>query len=71
MAATRPSLQPIKRITPAEAERLRKLDEAIIVDVRPKEAFDQRHIAGAISVPLTELRDYLPNLPHVKTLIFY
>lgn len=33
---------------------------ALVVDVRAREAFVRRHIAGAISIPLDELRGALP-----------
>jgi rhodanese-related sulfurtransferase len=33
---------------------------AVIVDVRPKEAFDKRHIPGALNLPVELLRDAIP-----------
>ncbi len=45
--------------------------EVTIVDVRGANAFDERHIAGALSVPMAELRDRLAELPREGTLVFY
>lgn len=35
----------------------------ILLDVRPKDEYEAGHIAGAISVPMNELDDYLQSLP--------
>jgi rhodanese-related sulfurtransferase len=35
---------------------------ALVIDVRNKEAFDYRHIAGAILIPLDELQAAIPAL---------
>mgnify|MGYP000868871944 CR=1 FL=1 len=46
-------------------EEMRDLVEggAYIVDVRPKEAYDQGHIRGAVSIPLGQLRNRLDEIP--------
>jgi rhodanese-related sulfurtransferase/DNA-binding HxlR family transcriptional regulator len=47
-------------------ERVR-LGEVIVVDVRPREEYDAGHIAGAVSLPLDELEQAIPDLPaHVE-----
>lgn len=40
-------------IHPVEALKITEKNEAILVDARPKELFDQQHIRGAINVPLS------------------
>jgi rhodanese-related sulfurtransferase len=37
--------------------------DVVLVDVRPSEEFDAGHIEGAISIPLDELDERLPELP--------
>ena len=34
-----------------------------LIDVRPKEEYEQNHIAGATSIPLEKLEDHLATLP--------
>ncbi len=38
-----------------EAKRMSDSEELIILDVRPKEAYDQAHVEGALSIPLSNL----------------
>ena len=40
--------------------------EAVIVDVRSKDAYDLEHAEGAVSIPLTELEARLAELPKDK-----
>ena len=37
--------------------------EVLLLDVRPKEEFEEAHIPGAISIPIEELEDTLSSLP--------
>jgi rhodanese-related sulfurtransferase len=39
-------------VSPREARRLIDETKAVVVDARPKELYDQRHIKGAVNVPL-------------------
>ena len=49
----------IKEVTVAEAKSL--VDSgALVVDVRPQEAFEARHLPGALSIPLSQLRAGVP-----------
>jgi DNA-binding transcriptional ArsR family regulator len=50
--------------------RLRR-GEAVLVDVRPAEEFAAGHIAGARSVPITELERRLVELPEDREVIAY
>jgi rhodanese-related sulfurtransferase/predicted transcriptional regulator len=42
-----------------------------VVDVRPREEYTASHIAGAISIPLDELKDRLAELPHNQEIVAY
>ena len=71
--ATNPDdeLSTARRINRDEAIKLVKQKKAVWIDVRGKDAYDQSHIPGAISVPLTELNEHLTTLPPHKFLITY
>lgn len=45
----------VPRVSPEQALAALNSGAAIIVDVRSKEAYDQEHIAGAISIPLATI----------------
>jgi rhodanese-related sulfurtransferase len=45
-----------KTVTSSEASSLIK-DGAILVDVRTKEEYDEKHITGAVNIPLSEIED--------------
>lgn len=45
--------------------------EVTVLDVRPEEEFAAGHIPGAISVPLTELKRRLSDLPRGREVIAY
>src|SRR5512141_1074651 len=45
----------VPRISPEQAKAALESGAAIIVDVRSKEAYNAEHIAGSISIPLTEI----------------
>ncbi len=51
-------------------ERVRA-GEVIVLDVRPAEEFRAAHIAGAVSVPLKELKSRLSGLPKERTIVAY
>ena len=66
-----PSLESARRIPRAEAIKLVKEKKAIFVDVRSKDNYDQEHIKGAISIPLSDLMGRLRELPQKKFIITY
>lgn len=70
-AAPEPDLSAAKRIPRDQAMNLVKQKKAVYVDVRSKETFDQGHIPGAISIPLSELQARMRDLPVKKFLITY
>jgi NADPH-dependent 2,4-dienoyl-CoA reductase/sulfur reductase-like enzyme/rhodanese-related sulfurtransferase len=45
--------------------------QSLIVDVRGEQEFAQGHIAGAINIPLKDLRNQLASLPKDKPIILY
>ena|SRR5579864_2027899 len=60
-----------RRITRDEAIKLVKEKKAVYIDVRSKQAYDEGHIEGAISIPLSEILNRLKELPPHKYLITY
>lgn len=54
--------QPTFDVTNVSVQEARAMIDsgAVVVDVRGKEAFDARHIPGAINVPLETLRTAIP-----------
>jgi 3-mercaptopyruvate sulfurtransferase SseA len=60
-----------RRISRADAMKMVKAKKAVYVDVRSKESFDEGHLPGAISVPLSELPARYKDLPFGTFLITY
>jgi rhodanese-related sulfurtransferase len=61
----------VEEITRGElAQRLRAGD-VIVLDVRPAAEYEAGHVRGARSVPLTELRRYLRELPRDADVVAY
>ncbi len=60
-----------KRISRDEAMRMVTQKKAVYVDVRSKDSYDDGHIPGAISLPLSELQKRLKEVPLKKFLITY
>jgi len=62
----------VLRISPEQLKE--KLDagaDLVIVDVRDKEAFDEGHITGAVSIPWGEMEARYTELPGDKETITY
>jgi rhodanese-related sulfurtransferase/DNA-binding transcriptional ArsR family regulator len=53
------------------ARRLRRKGDLVLLDVRPPEEYEAGHIPGAISIPVTELRRRLRELPKKKEIVAY
>jgi 3-mercaptopyruvate sulfurtransferase SseA len=64
-------LSKARRITRDEAMRLVKENKAVYVDIRSKETYDEGHLPGAISIPLSQLPNRMRDLPVKKFLITY
>ncbi|HEX9577190.1 MAG TPA: rhodanese-like domain-containing protein [Myxococcales bacterium] len=43
----------------------------VLLDVRTRDAFAKAHIKGALSAPLAELSDLMPQLPRERELVAY
>lgn len=43
----------------------------IVLDVRPSEEYNNDHIAGAISIPLPQLKDRLKEIPQDREIVAY
>lgn len=61
-------LEPVSQV-----ELLRRMDSGnvLLIDVRPEPEYRAGHLPGAISVPLPELRDRLPQLPRDREVVAY
>jgi hypothetical protein len=60
-----------RRITAAEAREALAKGEAVLVDVRSKEAYDAEHAQGAILIPVNQIADRAAELPKDKLVITY
>ena len=69
--AGQPDISTARRISREDAMKMVKQKKAVYVDVRSKETFDEGHLPGAISVPLSELPARFKDLPSGKFLITY
>ncbi len=68
-----PTVEDAPRMPLAEFKKLYDdpAKRPIIVDVRPKTAYDQGHIKGAISLPHTDLDARISELPKDKLIVAY
>ena len=62
----------IEELTKEELwKRIQNKDKLIVLDVRPQEEFEAAHIQGAISIPLSELKKRVKELPKSKQIVAY
>ncbi len=61
-------LEPLPR---EELLRRARRRDVVVLDVRPPEEYAAGHIAGALSVPLADLKRRLADLPASKTVVAY
>ncbi|MFD1852139.1 ArsR/SmtB family transcription factor [Oceanobacillus bengalensis] len=52
------------------SDRMEK-GEVLLLDVRPKEEYENAHIPGAVSIPIEELRDKLSSLSTNRDVVAY
>lgn len=65
-------LKGIELLTKEElSKRLRRKDDLLVLDVRPAEEYAAGHVPGAVSLPVTELRRRLKELPKNKEIVAY
>ena len=63
--------QAARRITAADARQALAKGEAVLVDVRNKEAYDYEHAQGAVTIPLGDIVARAGELPKDKLVITY
>lgn len=61
----------IRRIGPAELQKLVEGGKVAIYDTRSKMSYEQEHIKGALSLPHEDAASRAAELPRDKTLVFY
>ena len=62
----------IPRITAGEVKgKLDREDAVLVVDVRSREAYDQSHIKGALSLPGKEAAARFRELPPGRSIVCY
>jgi rhodanese-related sulfurtransferase/DNA-binding transcriptional ArsR family regulator len=61
----------LKPVTFQELRRLMREDDVTVVDVRPKDEYEAGHIPGALSVPVSDLKRRLRELPKTREVIAY
>lgn len=59
-----------KTVTSSEASSLIK-DGAILIDVRTKEEYEEKHIKGAVNIPLSDIEDGNINYDKDTAIIVY
>ncbi|WP_101947426.1 metalloregulator ArsR/SmtB family transcription factor [Mycobacterium sp. 3519A] len=58
-------------VTPDELIQRMTDGEVVVLDVRPEQEYAAGHIAGALSIPVTDLAQRLAELPHEKEYVAY
>jgi rhodanese-related sulfurtransferase len=61
----------LEAITCTELECRIKTGNAVVLDVRPQQEFAAGHIAGARSIPVTELRTRIKEIPKRRVIVAY
>lgn len=50
---------------------MRRKDNLVVLDVRPREEYEAGHIPGAVSIPIGELKRRLKELPKRREIVAY
>ncbi|WP_339230978.1 metalloregulator ArsR/SmtB family transcription factor [Oceanobacillus sp. FSL K6-2867] len=58
-------------ISLAELNERMKQGEVLLLDVRPKEEYENAHIPGAVSMPMEDLKEKLDSLPTNREVVAY
>ncbi len=73
--ATEPTLttaEEVPRITVEDLKaRLDAGENVVVVDARSRESFDSGHIAGAVSIPVSEVSERYTELPRAAEIVLY
>lgn len=62
---------PLEPVDQPELERRLEVGDVVVIDVRPSLEYLAGHIAGAISIPVDELKDRLGELPKDREIVAY
>lgn len=66
------SVDDVPRITPQEVKAEQEAGKRVVIaDARSFESYQERHVVGAISVPVIEVADHLDELPKRAHIVFY
>lgn len=63
--------QSLESITSEDLKKRLEMNNVLVLDVRPKEEYDEGHIAKAISIPSNQLANRLNELPKNREIIAY
>ncbi len=66
-----PTQETARRISVEEARQALAKGEAVLVDVRNKEAYEASHAQAALSIPLADIGSRAAELPKNKLIITY
>jgi rhodanese-related sulfurtransferase len=58
-------------VTLTELSKLLRSDDVTVIDVRPAEEYEAGHIPGAISIPVSELKRRMGELPKRREVVAY
>ena len=61
----------IPRVGAHDLKRRMDAGEALVLDVRKKEVFDQGHVKGARSLPIKEWATRAQEIPRGKAIVLY
>lgn len=61
----------MKALDYAEIVRKASKGEILLLDVRPEDEFSRTHVKGALSIPLTQLKKRVKELPKDKAIVAY
>lgn len=61
----------VRRVGPAELQKMVEAGGVVIYDTRTKSSYDHEHIKGALSMPHEEVEKRVGEFPQGKTLAFY
>lgn len=61
----------LEGISVSELQERMRNGEVLLIDVRPKEEFEEAHISGAVSIPIEELEEKLSLLPENCDVVAY
>ena len=71
LAAVRPSSVRIRTASSANRQYGPRQGDVVVLDVRPQPEYDAGHIPGAISVPLSDVKSRLREVPRGGEVVAY